>query len=61
MPYEPFLLGVGVVFNLLKLRVSLVVGFGGIQAVDTEFPYRVLIVDRGTIAAALFAAPVSDA
>ena len=43
-----------------QLRPSLVIGFGGIQAVDTEFPYRIPIVDRGTIAAILFAAPVSD-
>ena len=28
---------------------SLVLGFGGTQAVDTEFLYRVPIVDRGTI------------
>ena len=32
---------------------------GGIQAVDT-FPYRFPIVDRGTIAAPLFASPFSD-
>ena len=43
-----------------QLRPSLVIGFGGIQAVDTEFPYRVPIVDKGTIAAPLFAAPVSE-
>ena len=34
--------------------------FGGIQAVDTELPYQVPIVDMGTIAAPLLAAPVSD-
>ena len=28
--------------------------------VDTELPYRVPIVDMGTIAVPLFAAPVSD-
>ena len=38
----------------------IVVGFGGIPAIHTEFPYRVPIVDGGTIAAPLFAAPVSD-
>ena len=32
--------------------------FGGIQAVDTEFPYGVPIVDRRTNAAPLFAALV---
>ena len=42
------------------LRLSLLVGFGGIQAVDTEFPYRVPIVDRGAIAVPLFADPISD-
>ena len=36
------------------------IGFGGIQTVDTEFPYRVPIVDRGTIAVPPFADPVSD-
>ena len=41
----------------VQLRLSLVIGFGGIQAGDTEFPYWVRIVDRGTIAAPLFAAP----
>ena len=35
-------------------------GFGGIEAVDTEFPYRLPIVDRGAIAVPLFADPVSD-
>ena len=35
-------------------------GFGGIEAVDTEFPYRVPIVDRGAIALPLFADPISD-
>ena len=30
------------------------------HVVDAEFPYRVPIVDRGTIAAPLFAATVSD-
>ena len=39
---------------------SLVVGFGGIQAIDAESSYRVPIVNRGTIAAPLCAAPVSD-
>ena len=34
--------------------------FGGIQAVDTEFPYWVPIVDWGTISVPPFAAPVSD-
>ena len=34
--------------------------FGGIEAIDTEFPYRVPIVDRGAIAVPLFADPVSD-
>ena len=29
------------------LRPSLLVGFGGIEAIDAEFPYRVPIVDRG--------------
>ena len=38
----------------------MVVGFGGIQAVDAGFPYRVPIVDGGTIAAPLLAAPISD-
>ena len=33
---------------------GLVVDLGGTQAADTEFPYRVPIVDRGTIAAPLF-------
>ena len=33
---------------------------GGIQTVNTEFPYQVPIVDRGTIAVPLFADPVSD-
>ena len=42
------------------LRLSLLVGFGGIEAVDTEFPYRVPIVDRGAIAVPLFADPISD-
>ena len=42
-----------------QLRPSLVVGFGGIQAVDTEFPCRVPNVARGTIAAPLLATPVS--
>ena len=32
-----------------QLRPSLAVGFGGIQAVHTEFPYRVRIVDRGRV------------
>ena len=39
------------------LELSLRVGFGGIEAVDTEFPYRFPIVD---IAVPLFADPVSD-
>ena len=43
-----------------QLRPSFVLGFGDIQAVDTEFPYQVPIVDGATIAAPLFAAPVSD-
>ena len=42
------------------LKLSLLVGFGGIEAVDTEFPYRVPIVDRGAIAVPLFADPLSD-
>ena len=42
------------------LRLSLLVGFGGIEAVDTECPYRVPIVDRGAIAVPLFADPISD-
>ena len=42
------------------LRLSLLVGFGGIEAVDTEFPYRVPIGDRGAIAVPLFADPISD-
>ena len=42
------------------LRLSSLVGFGGIEAVDTEFPYRVPIVDRGAIAVPLFADPISD-
>ena len=40
------------------LRLSLLVGFGGIEAVDTEFPYRVPIVDGGAIAVPLFADPI---
>ena len=43
-----------------RLRLSLLVGFGGIEAVDTEFPYPVPIVDRGAIAVPLFANPISD-
>ena len=35
-------------------------GFGGIEAIDTEFPYRVPIVDRGAIAVPLFADPISE-
>ena len=31
------------------LRLSLLFGFGGVEAVDTEFPYRVPIVDRGQL------------
>ena len=42
------------------LRLSVLVGFGGIEAIDTEFPYRVPIVDRGAIAVPLFADPISD-
>ena len=42
------------------LRLSLLVGFGGIEAIDTEFPYQVPIVDRGAIAVPLFADPISD-
>ena len=30
-----------------QLRPSLVIGFGGIQAIDAEFPYWVPVVDRG--------------
>ena len=40
--------------------MSLLVGFGGIGAVDAEFPYRVPIVDRGAIAVPVFADPISD-
>ena len=32
----------------------------GFSGVGTEFPYRVRIVDRGVIAATLFAATISD-
>ena len=42
------------------LRLSLLVGFGCIEAVDTEFPYRVPVVDRGAIAVPLFSDPISD-
>ena len=42
------------------LRLRLLVGLAGIEAVDTEFPHRVPIVDRGTIAVPLFADPISD-
>ena len=51
IPYRLFSL---ILCSGKSAEASLVVGFGGIQAVDTEFPYRVPIVDRGTIAAALF-------
>ena len=43
-----------------SVEASVVVGFGAIQAVNTESPYRVPIIDRGTIAAPLFADPFSD-
>ena len=43
-----------------SLEAELLVGFGGIEAIDTEFPYRVPIVDRGAIAVPLFADPISD-
>ena len=43
-----------------QLKLSLLVGFGGIKAVDTEFPYWVPIVDRGAIAVPLLADPISD-
>ena len=57
----PGLLG-GTVRKTLELQsgLSLLVGFGGIEAVNTEFPYRVPIVDRGAIAVPLFADPISD-
>ena len=42
------------------LRLSLLSRFGGIEAVDAEFPYRVPIVDRGAIAGPLFSDPISD-
>ena len=42
------------------LRLSLLVGFGGIEAVDTEFPCRVPIVDTGAVAVSLFADTISD-
>ena len=42
------------------LRLILLLGFGGIEAVDTEFPYRVPVIDRGAIAVPLFAHPISD-
>ena len=42
------------------MRLSLLVGFGGIEAVDIEFPHRVPIVDRGAIAVPLLADPISD-
>ena len=41
-----------------SVEAELVVGFGGIQTVDTEFPYRVPIVDRGTIAVPLLSGPL---
>ena len=37
-----------------------VLGIRVASGVDSEFPYRVCIVDRGLIAATLFAATVSD-
>ena len=37
------------------LSLSLLGGFGGIEAIDTEFPYRVPIVDSSAIAVPLFA------
>ena len=39
------------------LRLSFLLGFGAIEAVDTEFPYRVPIVDRGAIAVPLLPTP----
>ena len=61
-PILKFRIGFSLWFSAVasQLRPSLVVGFGGIQTVDTEFPYRVPIVDRGTIAVPPFADPVSD-
>ena len=53
IPYRLFSL----ILSSGHLRLSLLVGFGGIEAVDTEFPYRVPIVDRGAIAVPLFADP----
>ena len=43
-----------------QLRLSLLVGFGGIEAVDTELEDWFPIVDRGAIAVPLFADPFSD-
>ena len=59
IPYQLFSL---ILCRGESVEARSVVGFGGIQAVDAEFSYRVPIVDRGAIAAPLFAAPraVSD-
>ena len=48
--------------SLEAVRLTLLVGFGGIEAIDvsTDFPYRVPFVDRGKIAVPLVADPISD-
>ena len=54
--------------SILKFRIGFLFGENSAwflpvhvaRGVDTEFPYRVRIVDRGLIAATLFADTVSD-
>ena len=56
-----FRIGFSLWFSAVASQLRpILVGFGAIQAIDADFPYRVPTVDRGTIAAPLFAAPVSD-
>ena len=53
-----FRMGFSLCFSTIasQLRPRLVVGFRGIQAIGAEFLYQFPAVDRGTIAAPLFAA-----
>ena len=60
IPYRLFSLFSLILCSGESVEAEFTCWFGGIETVDTEFPYRVPIVDRGAIAVPLFADPISD-